>query len=351
MLIRNALQNLSTAVPQALDEMLDSAKGEKPQEEGALSAASPAVQTPGQTPVPAAQSSSQTLVKKEVLNAALAYLESAADEIPEAASSQTTVPQTAVLSVPEGAMVYRQILSTQPEASLPGASAQAAPVSPVQPQASELPQQAATNLLETSMQAFALLSGGAPDTPAKTPVRAKGQLAESPASLLAALLGDDETGDSTPEGQPLARPSRLFSENDARPAHSPTQNHDEKPGSGLLTLMDKTITLIPREPRQTVHVAQETPLASTEKRESSEENVPLWHKGDKAQEKNRAEKHRARNRLQAKTKEGEGNSPTWHPFPPAAADSSEQASRGLLIAVAVCLFATLLVISLLVLNL
>ncbi|MCS2158093.1 hypothetical protein MUU48_14385 [Scandinavium sp. H11S7] len=351
MLIRNVLQNLSTAVPQALDEMLDSAQGEKPQEEGAILPAAPAVQTPGQATVPAAQSSSHALVKKEVLNAALAWLESTPDEIPQVTSTQTDVPQAAVLSVPEGAMVYRQILSSQPEASLPKAFTEAATVPPVQSVASELPPQAATNLLETSMKAFALLSGNPSDAPVKTPVPMKGQLAESPARLLAALLGDDEPVNTSPVVQPLARPLRMFAEKDIRQPNPPTQNLDEKPGTGILSLTDKTITLIPQESRQTAHAAQETPLASTEKRESSQENVPLWHKRDKAQDRDCSEKHRAGDRLQTKTKEDQTNSPVWHPFAPAAPDASDQASKGLLIAVAVCLFATLLIISLLVMNL
>jgi len=347
MLIRNVLQNLSTAVPQALDEMLDSAQGEKPQEEGAILPAAPAVQTPGQVTVPAAQSSSHALVKKEVLNAALAWLESTPDEIPQVTSTQTDVPQAAVLSVPEGAMVYRQILSSQPEASLPEAFTEAATVPPVQSEASGLPQQAATNLLGRSMKAFALLSGHASGAPVNPPVPAKGKLAESPARL----LGDDEPVNTSPVVQPLARPSRMAAEKEAHLPTPPTQNPEEKPGTGILSLTDKTITLISRESRQTAHAAQETPLASTEKRESSQENVPLWHKRDKAQDRDCSEKHRARERLLAKTKEDQANSPMWHPFAPAAPDASDQASKGLLIAVAVCLFATLLIISLLVMNL
>lgn len=342
-MLRSGIHNLSTAVPQALGEMLDSVQTESTQAEGEVSSSASAVSTPLERP--STSPSMPSLVKKEILNAALAYLESTEEGRPQ------EMPAESVPNAPfSEALIPPQKVNPEPLPAAPESMAENADPRTVLPDAPALPpRQPDANRGKRTLAFPVPLVEDLPEQPTQSALPVQGRLFESPARLMAALVADEEREIMSARFQYADGKVRQQPENTPRSPSSEKQSAEEKPGTSLLTLTQKLLKLVSEERQLPANVTPEQRHPTTEQEGIVQGKTFFWHKRDKQPGAQALEEWADAPGIGDKN--DERNGPTWHPFPPATADSPEQASAGLLAAVVVSLLATLLVIILLVLNL
>jgi len=338
-LLRFTLHNLSTAVPQALGEMLDSVQTDSTQAEGEDPSSAPAV------PTPPAQPATPPLVKKEILNAALAYLESEDEGQPQEIPAQS-VP----IAPPAEALILPQKTNPEPLPVVPDSPAENADPRDSRPEVPVLtPQKPIAKLRNKTPETSIPLPEVVAEERIKTSLPVTGRLFESPARLMAALVADEEREIMSARFQYADSKPRPPTESTRHFSAMTEQTSEEKPGTSLLSLTHRLLKWVSDDRHLPANLPTEQRHQAAEADGNVQGEAFWWPKRDKQQGRELSAEQ-ADDRSIA-DKNDERNGPTWHPFPPAVAESPEQASAGLLAAVLVSLFATLLVIVLLVLNL
>lgn len=338
-MLRSSLHNLTTAVPQALGEMMDSVQTESAQAGGEDPSSAPAVPTPAQRPA------SPPLVKKEILSAALAYLESE-DE----GQRQEILSPSFPLTQPTEASIPSQKGTPEPLPVSPDSPDENAAPQATRPEVPVLrPQKPIANPRKNTPEIAVPLPEEVAEEQVKTSLPVMGRLFESPVRLMAALVADEEREIMSARFQYADGKARPQAENNGHASSTPKQTTEEKPGMSLLSLTQRLLKRVSDDQPLPANLPAEQRHQAEAPAESVQGRAFWWHKRDKQQGRDAPEEAGDSPRIDNQF--DDRNGPGWHPFPPSADDSPEQASAGLLAAVLVSLFAALLVVILLVLNL
>lgn len=334
------LQSLTTAVPQAVGDMLDSVKTE---EESASSAASDEAETES------AVDDSPSLLKTTVLNAAIAHLASSpASGSAEPFSSPTSrsVPQppdAAPRPYPDeqhrdSFVPYEPVVSAI-------AGRQRASTTPARQRSQQQPTPVPRRAAETN----AAPTQGSPR--GTNPLTASiSRQDSSPTQRLATLLADEEQTMFSSAASNAVRDKPSLKTLLSQPDEVKTDHREDKPGTSLLSLTQKLLKGVGEEMPSTAKTAEDPrSLSKTETVESRGEEGIWPRKGDSV--RGQTPKGSNKDKIHAQGAGEKNTSPQWHPFTASSSDRQQAFTPGWLSVAIVTLLATILVILLLILNL
>lgn len=339
--IHGILQNLTTAVPQAIGEMLDSVKAE---EESASSAASPEQESDS------AAERSPSLLKKGVLNAAIDHLVSSPEPgLPKPFSSPASrtvqPPQSSVVpqypdEQPKAPFVpYEPAISTAPDAPR-GSPAPARQRS--EQQAAPAPRRkTATNN-----------AAPAPRSPlvGNRRLSANARPVSLPTQRLATLLADEEQTMFSSPAPEFIRDTPRVKTVLGQPDEVKKASTEDKPGASLLSLTQKLLKGVGEDTPSAARATDDPrTLTQQEPGESRGEGSVLVRRGRIVDEQASTETNKDDMRIQADAHKSA--SPLWHPFTASSADQRQVFTPGWLSVAVVVLLATVLIILLQILNL